>query len=180
MSTFSGYSTEPVKTVPVDESGVLDASSIMDVSGSSVFEQLLIDECSQMTTDQRTAFLESDLCAQLVTEGKMRKNTIVMLSKKDDMSRRTKMLAMNAAKEADDPLWKKLKKNREIERELLIKIMRKYGRTALKTAKNDQKDWIKNRMPANFGQFGGANRVSADASKASNFENKYGLHMGVQ
>ena len=97
-----------------------------------------------------------------------------MLSKRDDQSRRNKIIAMNMAKEAKDPLWEKLKKNRVIERQLLGKIMQKYGRKAQKTAKAQQKDWIKNRMPANFGKVGGADRVSKDA-KPSKFQQKYGL-----
>jgi hypothetical protein len=135
---------------------------------------LLIEECSHFNDEQLKTFLESDLCEALITEGRMRKNTIVMLSKRDDQSRRNKIIAMNMAKEANDPLWHKLKKNRVIERNLLGKIMQKYGRKAKKTAKVQQKDWIKNRMPANFGKFGGADRISKDA-KESKFQKKYGL-----
>jgi hypothetical protein len=126
-------------------------------------EQMLIEECSHFNDDQMKMFLESDLCQQLITEGKMRKNTIVILSKKDDQARRRKMVAMQMAKDAKDPLWDKLKKNRVIERQLLGKIMKKYGSKADRTAKVQQKDWIKNRMPANFGKFGGDTRISHDA-----------------
>ena len=44
--------------------------------------------------------------------------------------------------------------------------MRKYGNKSTKVAKKSQKDWIKNRMPANFGRFGGSDRLS-DPAKAS-------------
>ena len=170
MSTFSGMGfTES----SLDDAGTMDFQ-LSESAENAIFEQLLVEECSHFNDEQLKAFIESDLCEALITEGKMRKNTIVMLSKRDDQSRRNKIIAMNMAKEAKDPLWEKLKKNRIIERQLLGKIMQKYGRKAQKTAKAQQKDWIKNRMPANFGKFGGADRVSKDA-KPSKFQQKYGL-----
>lgn len=172
MSTFSGFNFDD----PVNEAGVLEEVSLSEETQNSLFEQLLIEECSHFTEAQMNEFLESELCEALIQEGKMRKNTIVMLSKRDDQSRRNKIIAMNMAREKKDPLWEQLKKNRMKERALLGKIMQKYGRAAQKNAKKQQKDWIKNRMPANFGKFGGANRVSADAaSKPSKFQQKYGL-----
>lgn len=142
----------------------------------SIMEQLLIEEASHFTNDEMQQFLESELCETLIQEGKMRRNTIVLLSKRDDQSRRNKIIAMQMAKEANDPLWEKLRKNRIIERNLLSKIMQKYGRKAQKTAKAQQKDYIKNRMPKNFGKFGGADRVSKDAPAERPFERKYGIH----
>ncbi|MDY2606390.1 MAG: hypothetical protein SOV90_00455 [Lachnospiraceae bacterium] len=130
-------------------------------------EQFLIEECSRMSESELQEFLESDLCEQLLTEGKMRKNTIVLLSGRADLDRRTKMAALQMAKNNNDPLWAKIKTLRVKERELLSKVMGKYGHKAHKTAKSSQKDWIRNRMPANFGKFGGNDRLSADA-KARN------------
>ena len=169
MSTFSGMFLEN----STEDGGIMEMN-ISAETENSIFEQLLIEECSHFNNDQLNAFLESDLCEALITEGKMRKNTIVMLSKRDDQSRRNKIIAMNMAKQANDPLWEKLKKNRAIERKLLGQVMKKYGRKAQKVAKKEQKDWIKNRMPANFGKFGGADRVSKDV-KPSKFQQKYGL-----
>lgn len=126
-------------------------------------EQMLIDECMRMSDEERRAFLESEECQYLVEAGKMRKNTIVYLSGKDDLSRRTKMVALQMAKEANDPSWQKLKKNRIIERNLLGKIMNKYGAKAEKIARKTQKEWIRKRMPKNFGKFGGDARLSKDA-----------------
>lgn len=169
MSTFSG--------VYLDEStdaGILEDTVISESTQNSIFEQLLVEECSHFNDEQLKAFIESDLCETLIQEGKMRRNTIVMLSKRDDQSRRNKIIAMNLAKEKKDPLWDQLKKVRIKERSLLGKIMQKYGRTGQKLAKKQQKDWIKNRMPANFGKFGGSDRLSKD-TKPSKFQQKYGL-----
>lgn len=130
-------------------------------------EQFLIEECTRMSEAELHEFLESGLCEELLTEGKMRKNTIVLLSGRADLDRRTKMAALQMAKSNNDPLWGKIKTLRVKERELLSKVMGKYGHKAHKTAKSSQKDWIRNRMPANFGKFGGNDRLSADA-KARN------------
>lgn len=159
MSTFD---ISKVLGTATNESTIED-SFISEASQDALFEQMLIEECSRFDDNQMKMFLESDLCQQLITEGKMRKNTIVILSKKDDHARRRKMVAMQMAKDNNDPLWEKLKKNRVIERQLLGKIMKKYGNKADRTAKVQQKDWIKNRMPANFGKFGGDTRISHDA-----------------
>ena len=172
MSAFSGYVN--MANGNVNESAVLDIE-ISENCENAIFEQMLIEECSHFTDEQLSMFLESDLCQELVTEGKMRKNTIVLLSKKDDMNRRNMIIAIQMAKDAGDPLYDKLKKTHTIERNLEAKIMQKYGRKAQKTAKVQQKDWIKNRMPANFGKFGGADRVSNDAQSTKPFERKYGI-----
>ena len=140
---------------------------INDVDDAALEEQFLIEECSRMSESELKQFLESDLCEELVTEGKMRKNTIVLLSGRADMDRRTKMAALQLAKDNNDPLWGEIKKLRTKERSKIAKIMQKYGHKAQKKAKSSQKDWIRNRMPANFGKFGGADRISND-SKAKN------------
>ena len=133
-------------------------------TSDALFEQFLIDAVSQMTDEEREEFLESELCESLLEAGKMRKNTIVFLSGKDDIARRTKMSALTLAKQHKDPLFEKLRVNRVKERQILSQIMKKYGNKGKKIAKKSQKDWIRNRMPKNFGRFGGSDRTSAPAS----------------
>lgn len=140
--------------------GAFDESALNESQIDNINEQLLVEECLGFNEEQLNAFLESDLCQTLVTEGKMRKNTILILGKSADYNRRNKLIAFNMAKEAHDPDWEKLRKNRIIERKLIGNIMRKWGNKAKKATRVQQKDWIKNRMPANFGKFGGADRVS--------------------
>ena len=159
-NTYEG----PDMDTPISESGMVELE-----------QQFLIEECGRMTEAELSEFLESSLCEQLVTEGKMRKNTIVFLSGRADLDRRTKMAAIQMAKDNNDPLWAKLKKNRIKEREIISKIMQKYGHKSHKIAKSSQKDWIRNRMPANFGKFGGQNRVSTDAPAGTPKKHNDGL-----
>lgn len=141
---------------------------------AALFEQFLIDEYTHdLTPEQQEWFLESELAETLVTEGKMRRNTIVFLSGKDDLSRRTKMSALQLAKDKKDPLFEKLRVNRVKERNLLSQIMKKYGNKGTKIAKKSQKNWIKNKMPANFGKFGGSDRVSSSAGSGGSGTKKH-------
>ena len=159
MSVIGGFG---INTESYNDEDIQLSPSAQD----ALFEQFLIDECSHFTDEEREAFLESELAEQLVQEGKMRRNTIVFLSGKDDLSRRTKLSALQMAKDKKDPLFEKLRINRTKERAILSKIMQKYGNKGAKIAKKSQKDWIKNRMPANFGKFGGQDRVSTSASNS--------------
>ena len=125
---------------------------------NDINEQLLVQECSTFSEEQLKMFLESDLCKSLCEAGKFSKRSIMLLSKQDDLTKREKLICLNLAREAKDPDWEKLKKNRIQERKLIANIVKRYRSKASKAAKIQQKDWIKNRMPANFGKFGGADR----------------------
>jgi hypothetical protein len=118
-------------------------------------EQFLIEECSHFNEAQIKMFLESDLCTALLEAGKFRKKTLVRLSGQADLDRRNKLAAMQLAKENNDPLFEKLALNRVKERELLGKIVQKYGNKGARIAKASQQDYIKNRMPQSFMQSGG-------------------------
>ena len=65
------------------------------------------------------------------------------LGQADDLKRRQKLTAYELAKQAKDPLWTKLVENRKKEKELIKKIMQKYGNKADKVAKIGQKEYIK-------------------------------------
>lgn len=146
MSVFSSFSTN------------LNEGSTManELKNPQLLEEMfLVEECSRMNEEQLKMFLESDLCKSLQEAGKFRKKTIVRLSKQADFDRRVKLAAMALAKEAGDPLFDKLALNRVRERELLGRIMQKYGQRALRIARDSQKDYIKHRMPASFMKAGG-------------------------
>lgn len=133
-----------------------DGDSVTEMANPQELEEMfLVEECSHFSDDQMKMFLESDLCETLVEAGKMRKRTIVRLSGQADLNRRNKLAAMALAKQAKDPLFTKLAKNRVMERALLGKIMQKYGNKGAKIAKRSQKDYIKHRMPKSFMQSGG-------------------------
>ncbi len=155
--SFLGSYGEPYNNEFIQEG--VDDFVVSENTINEINEQMLVSECLTFNEAQLDAFLESDLCKTLVQEGKMRKNTLVLLGKNADVDRRFTLICLNLAKANNDPDWEKLRKNRVIERKLLGRIKKKWGSKARKLSKIQQKDWIKNRMPANFGKFGGADRI---------------------
>lgn len=135
---------------------------------NAITEMLIVDEVSQLSDEKIREFCEDGVGDALVEAGKLKKKTLVRLSKKDDLSRRTKMMALQIAKEKDDPLWHKLAKNRIKERELLSAITNKYGNKAGTLAKKAQNDFIhggaekKGVLPKSFMKAGGEDRISRD------------------
>lgn len=105
------------------------------------------DDLAKMTHEQRQMFLNSEEFkavdeANSIT-GSIGKNTIVKLNKTDDMERRIGQAALNIARDRNDSLWIRLKKNREQERKLLSQINKKYGQKAERVAKQAQKQYLK-------------------------------------
>lgn len=129
---------------------------------NSIIGQMIEMEVSQLPQEKIEEFCAPGGVGEtLVSEGKLSKKTIVRLSKKDDLTKRQKMIALNLAKEAGDPLWDKLALNRVKERELIGKIMAKYGNKSKKLAVQAQKDFLKGaHLPQSFMKAGGEERVS--------------------
>lgn len=129
---------------------------------SHLEECFIADEISRLPEDKIKEFCEAGgVGEQLVQEGRLRKKTLVRLSKQDDLTRRTKMGALLLAKEKKDPLYAKLVKNRQQKRELVSKIMAKYGSKGQKVARQAQAEYLhgnKSAVPKNFMRFGGADR----------------------
>lgn len=149
MGMFStGVITESIETVFSDPNAIIS--------------QLIEMEVSQLPQEKIEEFCAPGGVGEtLVAEGKLSKKTIVRLSKKDDLSKRKKMAALNLAKQNNDPLWDKLAMNRVKERELIAKIMAKYGNKAQKVAVQSQKDFLKGaHLPKSFMKAGGEERVS--------------------
>lgn len=137
---------------PIDEA-FKDESAITDL--------IIADEVSQLSDRKIQEFCQpGGVGAQLVQEGKLKNKTLVRLSKKDDLSRRRKMMAMQLAKENNDPLFDKLTLNRVKERELLGKIMQKYGSRGERLAKTAQNEYLhaKPILPKSFMKAGGEDR----------------------
>lgn len=128
----------------------------------AIYGQLIEMEVSQLPQEKIEEFCAPGGVGEtLVSEGKLSKKTIVRLSKKDDLTKRQKTIALNLARENNDPLWDKLALNRVKERELISKIMAKYGNKSKKLAVQAQKDFIKkSHLPASFMKAGGDDRVS--------------------
>lgn len=93
-------------------------------------------------------FMES---ANVLLEArKISKRTFIKLGKNDDLERRTHLACLVLAKNANDPLFRKLAQNRVKERKLRALLFKKYGQKATKVAKVSQKKHIKElkKMPA--------------------------------
>lgn len=130
----------------------------------AIYSQLIEMEVSQLPQEKIEEFCAPGGVGEtLVAEGKLNKKTIVRLSKKDDITRRQKIIALNLAKDNNDPLWDKLAMNRVKERELISKIVAKYGTKSKKLAVQSQKDFVKkSHLPSSFMKAGGDDRVSKD------------------
>lgn len=128
---------------------------------NSIIGQLIEMEISELPQEKIQEFCAPGGVGEaLVSEGKLSKRTIVRLSKKDDLSKRKKVMALNLARQNNDPLWEKLALNRVKERELLSKIMTKYGNKGEKLAVKAQRDFLKSsHLPASFMKAGGSERV---------------------
>ena len=128
---------------------------------NAIISQMIEMEVSQLPQEKIEEFCAPGGVGEaLVEAGKLRKKTLVRLSKKDDLSRRQKIIALNLARENGDPLWDKLALNRVKERELIAKIVAKYGHKSEKLAVKSQKDFLKGaHLPASFMKAGGAERV---------------------
>lgn len=136
---------------------------------NEIIEMLIVDEVTHLGDDEKI----KEFCApggvgeELVSEGRLTKKTIVRLSKQDDFSRRRKMMAIRLAKENNDPLYDKLTLNRVKERDLLDKIMKKYGTKGGRLAQQAQKEYLhpssdKKILPKSFMKAGGDDRVSEE------------------
>lgn len=136
---------------------------------NEVMELLILDEVSQLSDEKIQEFCKpGGLGEQLVQEGKFKRNTLVKLSKKDDLSRRETMLAMQMAKDANDSLWKKYIINRQRSNQLKAAMKKKYANKAARAAKVAQNEFIhggakkKGILPKSFMRAGGNDRVSED------------------
>lgn len=129
---------------------------------NAITSQLIEMEVSQLPYEKIEEFCAPGGVGEtLVAEGKLSKKTIVRLSKKDDLTKRKKMFALNLARENSDPLWDKLTLNRVKERDLVSKIMAKYGNKSSKLAMQSQKDYLKaSNMPQSFMRTGGQDRLN--------------------
>lgn len=113
------------------------------VNMTGLVEKFLYDDISRGTEQQIKEFCNSPEAAALLEKGVFKKPTLMRLGKSDDLKRREKLTAFELAKQDKSPLWDQLVKNRKKEKELIGKIMKKYGPKASKVAKIAQKDYIK-------------------------------------
>lgn len=130
-----------------------------------IVESFIVDEVAQLPTEKIQEFCQpGGVGEQLVQEGKLRRNTLVRLSKKDDLERRSSMMNIQLAKENNDPLWKKLVKNRQQKHQLIDAIDKKYGAKGERLAKKAQNEFLHGGakktgvLPKSFMRAGGEDR----------------------
>ena len=99
------------------------------------------DHYSDSDEEKRALFENADV---LMESKKISRKTIVRLNKNDDLTRRTGMAALQLAKDNNDTLWKKLVKNRIMERKLLAAIRKKYANKAQLAARKGQRAYVSN------------------------------------
>jgi hypothetical protein len=127
--------------------GVKNEDAALDIelkNPNALLEAFIIDEVSRMNESDRTEFMESAELEVLISEGVIAKNTLIRLSKEDELTRRTKVAALQISREKNDPLYAKVLKYRSLEKDALATIVRKYGGQAGRVAKKTQREYIKN------------------------------------
>ena len=134
-----------------------------------IMECMIVDEVSKLPTEKIQEFCkEGGVGEQLVSEGKLRRKTLVRLSKKDDLERRSSMMNIQLAKDNNDILWRKLVKNRQQKHDLIAAIDKKYGSKGERLAKKAQNDFLHGGakktgvLPKSFMRAGGEDRISKD------------------
>ena len=111
---------------------------------NDIMEAFIVDDVIKMDSDSIKVWCESDEAKALVEANVLRKPTMMRLSKADDEKRRAKIVAYRLAKEANDPLYRKLIKYRTYWKQTSNKIMEKYGNKANRLAKKGQQEYIRN------------------------------------
>ena len=101
------------------------------------------DDISRSSSEQIKEFCESELAQVLQERQVLNKKAMMRLDKDADIKRRTKLIAYQLAKEANDPAWRKMCLYREKMKEQRAVIMKKYGKKAQKIALASQKEYIK-------------------------------------
>lgn len=156
-----GMFTNVGDILPSIEESFSDPNMVMNI--------FILDEVSQLPDEKIKEFCApGGVGEQLCEAGKFKKNTLVRLSKKDDLARRETMVAMQLAKENNDPLWKKFVINTQRRNELKAQIKKKYSTKASRVARQGQQEFLhggpkkKGILPKNFQRFGGDDRLSND------------------
>lgn len=124
--------------------GTKPVDSIEKIGNSKeILEAYFVDDIIKMSSDDIKSFCESEEAKILVEKAVLSNRTMMRLDKKSDEVRRTKLIAYQLAKAANDHNWAKLVKYQKLRKESIQKIMDKYGTKAAKIAKVAQKNYIK-------------------------------------
>ena len=112
----------------------------MELNMDELLEAFFYDDhYSDSDEDKRELLETADV---LLEANNISRKTLVRLNKNDDLTRRTGMAALQLAKDNNDSLWKKLVKNRIMERKLLAAIKKKYANKAQMAARKGQRAYV--------------------------------------
>ena len=131
--------------------GEQSEQDVIDTVNELITAELLESiTCLEGGEEAQKSFIESAEVQALVEARKMSKKTFVRLNKNDDFTRRAHLASLILARNANDPLFKKLALNRVKERQLRNAIFKKYESRAKMVARKSQVQHIKNmkKMPA--------------------------------
>lgn len=118
----------------------MEESQSLNINTDELLEAFFYDDHYSDSDEEKQELLESS--DVLLEAKKISRRTIVRLNKNDDLTRRTGMAALQLAKDNNDNLWKKLVKNRIMERKLLAAIKKKYANKAQLVARKTQRDYV--------------------------------------
>ena len=121
----------------------------MELNMDELLEAFYYDDHYSDSDEEKRELLES--ADALLEAKKISRKTIVRLNKNDDLTRRTGMAALQLAKDNNDALWKKLVKNRIMERKLLAAIKKKYANKAQLAARKGQRAYVSNQTAIGSG-----------------------------
>ena len=129
-------------------SSSVDEHEFDNINMDEYMQECIFIEFSQLPDNKLKEFLEGE--AKVLEEaGIIGKNTMVRLSKADDLTRRIKMAAVQVARDNNDSLWKMWDNYTSKKNELEAKILQKYNMTAAKMARVGQKDYLKTHRISN-------------------------------
>lgn len=124
--------------------GAKPIDSIEKIGNSNeILEAFFMDDILRLSSEEIHEFCKSEEAKILLEKNILNKPSLMRLDKQSDQVRRTKLIAYQLAKAADDPWWHKLVKYQKLRKEAIGKIMDKYGNKAAKIAKVAQKNYIK-------------------------------------
>ena len=115
-----------------------------DVDMQKYISECILDELEGLPDERKQEFINSNEAAQMIEEGLIGKNTLVRLSKTDDLSRRIKLAALQLAEDKEDKLFEKWQYFRSKVKEYEDKIADKYSMKSTRMAKIAQRDYLKN------------------------------------
>lgn len=124
-------------------SGINESEIPENFNMEEFIQECIFIEFSQLPDEKLKQFLVSEDCKALQEAGIIGKNTMVRLSKADDLTRRIKMAALQSAKDNGDSLWKLWDTYTSKKNEVEAKILQKYNFTASKLGRIGQKSYLK-------------------------------------